>query len=60
MQDICITKPGVYNILSQLDPHKAKGPDGIPARILKELPFNLRSFYTHPFISTIAKYQYIT
>ena len=47
MQDICITKPGVYNILSQLDPHKAEGPDGIPALVLKELAFNLAPILTH-------------
>ena len=41
MQDIHITEPGVYNILSQLGPPKAEGPDGIPARVLKELAFDL-------------------
>ena len=44
MQDIRIT---VYNILSQLDPHKAEGPDGIPARVLKELAFDLAPILTH-------------
>ena len=47
MQDICITKLGVYNILSQLDPHKAEGPDGIPACVLKELAFDLAPIFTH-------------
>ena len=47
MQDICITKPGVYDILSQLDLHKAEGPDGIPARVLKELAFDLAPILTH-------------
>ena len=47
MQDIHITKPGVYNILSQLDPHKAGGPDGIPACVLKELAFDLAPILTH-------------
>ena len=47
MQDIHITKPGVHNILSQLDPHKAGGPDGIPARVLKELASDLTPILTH-------------
>ena len=59
MQDIRITKPGVYNISSQLDPHKAEGPDGIPPRVLKRICFRPSS-YIHPFISAIAKYRYIT
>jgi len=37
MQDITITPEGVYALLSKLDPHKASGPDNIPARVLKEL-----------------------
>ena len=47
MQDIHITEPGVHNILSQLDPHKAGGPDGIPARVLKELASDLTPILTH-------------
>ena len=47
MQDIHITEPGVHNILSQLDPHKARGPDGIPAHVLKELAFDLAPILTH-------------
>ena len=46
MQDIYVTKPGVHNILSQLDPHKAKGPDGIPARVLKKHAFDLAPMLT--------------
>ena len=33
---IQIDTQGVVNILHNLDPHKAPGPDGIPARFLKE------------------------
>ena len=47
MQDIHITEPGVHNILSQLDPHKAGGPDGIPARVLKELASDPTPILTH-------------
>jgi len=41
MQNICITEAGVYKILSQLDLHKAGGPDNISACVLKELAHNL-------------------
>ena len=47
MQAVNITKPGVHKILSQLDPHKAEGPDGIPAHVLKELAFDLAPILTH-------------
>ena len=47
MQDIHIAETGVHNILSQLDPHKAGGPDGVPARVLKELAFDLAPILTH-------------
>ena len=33
---IQIDTQGVINLLHNLDPHKASGPDGIPARFLKE------------------------
>ncbi len=35
MPDINITVDGVEKLLSDLDPGKATGPDGVPARILK-------------------------
>jgi len=47
MQNIHITKAGFHNILSQLDPHKAGGPDNIPARVLKELAHDLTRLLTH-------------
>jgi len=47
MQNICITEAGVYNILSQLDPYKAGGPDNIPACVLKELAHDLTPLLTH-------------
>jgi len=49
MQEICITESGVFSILSQLDPHKAGGPDNIPARVLKELAYDLTPILTHLF-----------
>ena len=36
MQPITFTEPGVYKQLKSLDPSKAKGPDNIPTKILKE------------------------
>ena len=49
MQEICITESGVFSILSQQDPHKAEGPDNIPARVLKELAYDLTPILTHLF-----------
>ena len=36
MDDIIITTGGVKKLLDELNVSKANGPDGIPARILKE------------------------
>ena len=36
MEDITITRNGIVKLLKDLNPHKASGPDGIGARILKE------------------------
>lgn len=36
MPDISINIEGVIKLLKNLDSHKAPGPDGVPARILKE------------------------
>jgi hypothetical protein len=36
MPDIEVSTPGVAKLLAGLNPHKATGPDGISARILKE------------------------
>ena len=47
MQNIRINEAGVYNILSQLDPHKAGGPDNILAHVLKELAHDLTPLLTH-------------
>ena len=33
---INITTEGVLQLLQELDPHKASGPDGIPSKFLKE------------------------
>lgn len=36
MSSIELSVDEVYTVLQDLDPSKAHGPDGIPARILKE------------------------
>ena len=37
MDDIVVSCAGVVKLLENLKPHKAGGPDGLPARLLKEL-----------------------
>ena len=41
--DITIYPEGIQKLLSNLNPHKATGPDGISPRILKELAPELAS-----------------
>ena len=36
MNNIRIEVPGITKLLRNLNPHKASGPDGVPARLLKE------------------------
>ena len=36
MDNIHIHAPGITKLLKNLKPHKASGPDGVPARLLKE------------------------
>ena len=36
MNGIIINNQGIVKLLKNLNPHKATGPDGIPARLLKE------------------------
>ena len=49
MPEIIITSPGVQKLLSEINPHKAHGPDNIPARVLKEAAFVLVPMLTHLF-----------
>ena len=37
MEEITVTEEGVRKLLQKLNPHKASGPDLIPARILKDM-----------------------
>ena len=41
MQNITITENGVYKLLKNIKPHKARGPDNIQGRYLKELALEL-------------------
>ena len=49
LPQISITEHGVFSLLSQIDPHKACGPDNIPAQVLKELAQELSPMITHLF-----------
>ena len=46
MDNISITEAGVYQLLSNLQVHKAMGPDEIPTRLLKELAEELTPIFT--------------
>ena len=48
-EEIAITEPGVFALFSQTDPHKAGGPDNIPAQVLKELATELTPILMHLF-----------
>ena len=41
-----VTEKGVQKLLAALKPHKASGPDQIPARLLKVLASELAPIYT--------------
>ena len=45
--EITITTPGVQKLLSEINPHKAHGPDNIPARVLKEIASVLAPMLAH-------------
>ena len=49
MPTITIGEEGVMKLLSGVNPGKAGGPDGIPARFLKEAAGELAPIYTHLF-----------
>ena len=49
LSEISITEHGVFTLLSQIDPHKACGPDNIPAKVLQELAQGLTPMITHLF-----------
>ena len=46
VDNITVTENGVHKLLAGLEPHKASGPDQLPARLLKELASELAPIYT--------------
>ena len=46
MSPITVTIKGVHNLLTNINPNKATGPDGIPGRVLKELADYFAPIYT--------------
>ena len=54
LPEINITKRGVFNLLSQIDPFKACEPDNILAWVLKELALELTPMITHLFKQSLA------
>ena len=49
VNNITVTENGVHKLSAGLEPHKAPGPDQLPARLLKELASELAPIYTHLF-----------
>ena len=49
MQEIVITEQGVLNLLLDIDPKKATGPDNISAAILRTAAEELAPVYTKLF-----------
>ena len=45
MSYITINNQGIAKLLKNLNPHKATGPDGIPAKILKETAAEILRVY---------------
>ena len=54
LAEVSITEHGVFTLLSQIDPHKACGPDNIPAQVLQELAQELAQELT-PMITHLLK-----
>ena len=53
MDDIVVSCAGVVKLLKNLKPHKAGGPDGLPARLLKELAEEIAPAVTSLFQTSI-------
>ena len=52
--DINITTPGVYKLLSEIDPHKAPGPDTLPGYFLKCTATEIAPILTHMFQQSLS------
>ena len=53
IEQLSIGVNGVYNLLVNIDPHKATGPDGIPSRLLKETAYQKAPLHTFIFQSSL-------
>ena len=52
-----INVDGVEKLLDGLQGHKAHGPDGIPARLLKEFAHNMVPLLTHIYKASLHQYR---
>ena len=52
--NINITAPGVYKLLSEIDPHKAPGPDTISRYFLKSTATEIMPMLTHMFQQSLS------
>ena len=57
MSNIHINSRGVYKLLSQLDPNKASGSDGVNARVLKECAGVLADILSYIFDQSLSTGQ---
>ena len=55
MDDITVDEAGVGKLLKNINPHKAAGPDEIPAKVLKECAEELAPFLTIIFTKSLAE-----
>ena len=53
IEQLSIELNGVYNLLVNINPHKATGPDGIPSRLLKETAYQMAPLLTFIFQSSL-------
>ena len=54
MEDIVCTPRGIQKLLVGLNPNKAKGPDNLPPRVLKECAPEIAPILTHIFNKSIS------
>ena len=53
ISQITVEVDGVYNLLTNLDPHKATGPDSIPPKLLKETALHMAPLLTFIFQASL-------
>jgi hypothetical protein len=60
LTDLKISEVGVSHLLKSLDTAKATGPDGIPAKLLKETADVIALLCAHSSISQFPRHHYQT